>query len=439
MSTQNNSSIVKKILLFSLPIIAGQIGQMLFGIGDVLVASRFSNLAVASIGVASGIFAPFLVGGIAVLLCTGPLASQNKGSGKNDSKLLFNAYVVSFILSVFLTLAIFLAPYYVIYFDLTPELVPHVIDYLQITSFSILPALLYQATKDYLQAQGRVYAPNIIIIVFNIVNVFLNYAFMFGLFGYEGFGIKGAAIATLICRYLMAFTILGYFFSVDKLHAVFDKELVKTIFKLGTPISITTLCEVLGFVTVTVIVGGISLVASAAQSIVVNITSLTFMIPLGLGSAVSVLIGEEYGKKSLEGIKATTNGALILALINQLFFALIYLLIPTYIISLATQDPEITAYASALLLWIGLFQIPDGLQVVLSGVLRGLNETKFPMVLGVFAYWIVGIPIGYYFAFSQKMEASGLWLGLAIALTLMSILLGFFYLNRLKKLHRLLA
>lgn len=439
MNTQNNLSMIKKILLFSLPIIAGQIGQMLFGIGDVLVASRYSNLAVASIGVASGIFAPFLVGGIGVLLCTGPLASQNKGSGHNDSKLLFNAYIVSLIIAIFMTIAIYLAPYYVVLFNLTPELVPNVIDYLQITSFSILPALLYQATKDYLQAQGRVYAPNIIIIVFNVVNVFLNYIFMFGIAGYEGFGIKGAAIATLVCRYLMAFTIFGYFISVDKLHIAVDKKIIKTIFKLGTPISVTMLCEVLGFVTVTVIVGGISLVASAAQSIVVNITSLTFMIPLGLGSAVSVLIGEEYGKKSLEGIKATANGALILTLINQVFFALMYLLIPTYIISLATTDAEVMAYAATLLLWVGFFQIPDGLQVVLSGVLRGLNETKFPMVLGLFAYWVVGIPVGYYFAFPKKMEASGLWLGLAIALTVMSILLGFFYINRLKKLRRLLA
>ena len=262
---------------------------------------------------------------------------------------------------------------------------------------------------------------------------------MFGIAGYEGFGIKGAAIATLVCRYLMAFTIFGYFISVDKLHMVVDKKIIKTIFKLGTPISVTTLCEVLGFVTVTVIVGGISLVASAAQSIVVNITSLTFMIPLGLGSAVSVLVGEEFGKKSLSGIKATTKGALILTLINQIFFALMYLLIPTYIISLATTDTEVMAYAATLLLWVGFFQIPDGLQVVLSGVLRGLNETKFPMILGLFAYWIVGIPVGYYFAFPKKMEASGLWLGLAIALTVMSILLGFFYMNRLKKLRRLLA
>lgn len=438
MTNTENPRSIKNIFLFSLPIIAGQVGQMLFGVGDVLVASRYSSLAVGSIGVAATIFAPFLVSAIGVLLCTGPLASQIKGSGQKDPSFLFNAYIVSFILSVLMAIALFLSPYYVVLFKLTPEITPYVIEYLQWTAISIFPALIFQATKDYLQAYNKTYIPNAIILFFNILNVAFNYILMFGYGSFEGFGIKGAAIATLCCRYLMGIVIFIYMKSAVEFEAKLNATTIKQIFKIGFPISVTLLCEVLVFSTVTVLVGGISLVASAAQSIVINITSLTFMIPLGLGSAVSVLIGEEFGKKSLHGIKELTKNAMVLTVVNQMFFAFLYLTIPVYIISVASHDQDVILYASALLLWVGLFQIPDGIQVVLSGVLRGLNETKAPMFLGLIAYWLVGLPIGYYFAFNEGLEARGLWIGLALGLFMMCIFLIGFYFNRIKKLHRLM-
>ena len=438
MKKSENPKSIKNIFLFSLPIIAGQIGQMLFGVGDVLVASRYSSLAVGSIGLASMIFAPFLVSAIGLLLCTGPLASQIKGSGQKDSTFLFNAYVVAFIISAIMSFALFLSPYYVVLFKLTPEITPYVIEYLQWTAISIFPAILFQATKDYLQAFNKIYIPNTIILVFNLLNVGLNYVLMFGFGEFQGYGIKGAAIATLICRYLMGVTIFIYMKSCVEFEMKINTQTIKQIFKVGFPISISTLCEVLVFSTVTVLVGGISLVASAAQSIVINITSLTFMIPLGLGSAVSVLVGAEFGKKSLSGIKELTKNAMILTVFNQCFFAMLYLTIPVYIISIATNDLDVVLYASALLFWVGLFQIPDGIQVVLSGVLRGLNETKAPMFLGLIAYWLVGLPIGYYFAFNEGLEARGLWIGLALGLFMMCIFLIGFYFNRIKKLHRLM-
>lgn len=439
MSLIKNLSNAKKILFFSLPIIAGQIGQMLFGIGDVLVASRFSNLAVGSIGVASTIFAPFLIAGMGVLLCTGPLASQAKGSGDHKPTLLFNAYCVSAVLSVALTLIMYFCEYYVYLFELTPELVPHVITYLKWTSFSIFPALIFQCTKDYLQAQGKIYMPNAIILIYNVINVGLNYVMMFGLFGFKGFGIEGAAIATLICRYMMGVTIFLYMKSKCEFQTTIDFSKIKEIFKLGIPISFTLLCEVLIFSVVTVLVGGINLIASAAQSIVVNITSLTFMIPLGLGSAISILVGTEFGKKSMIGITDLARGSLILVVINQMFFAAIYLVFPNQIIGLATADMQVITYGAGLLFWVGIFQIPDGLQVVLSGILRGLNETKAPMVLGLISYWVIGLPIGYYFAFTKALEARGLWMGLALGLSCMCVLLIIFYRNRIKKLHRLMS
>jgi MATE family multidrug resistance protein len=438
MTIKNQFTILKEIFIFSLPIITGQIGQMLFGIGDIFVASRYSSLAVASVGVAAMIFAPLLMIGLGLLMCTGPLASQIKGEGKNDPTLLFNAYLVSSFMGIFLCAILLFSPYYISTFKLTPEIVPHVIDFLQWTSVSLFPAFIFQATKEYLQAQGKTYVPNGIIIFYNIVNLGLNFLFMFGLGSFEGYGIKGAAIATTVCRTLMALTIFFYMKSVCEFQMKKNNETIRTILRLGLPISFTILCEVLIFAVVTVLVGGMSLVAAAAQSLVINLTSLTFMVPLALGSAVSVLVGEQFGKQSLQGIIGYSLGALTLAFIIQTFFALLYLSIPEYVIGVATSDQAVIVYGASLLFWVGIFQIPDGLQVVLSGIMRGLNETKIPMILGFFSYWIIGLPVGSYLAYQQGYEARGLWMGLAIGLTCMCILLLIFYRSRIKKLRLLI-
>lgn len=436
MSLSKNITTAKEIFIFSIPIIAGQIGQMLFGVGDVMVAGRYSSLAVASIGVAATIFAPFLILGIGVLLCTGPLASQLKGEGKKDPALLFNAYYVSFFISLILSTILYFADFYIGYFKLTPEITPHVITFLQITSISLFPAFIFQATKDYLQAQGNTFAPNIIILVFNVINVLLNIFFMFGYGSFAGFGIKGAAIATCICRFLMAITVFIYMKRVTEFKIEQNTQTIKKILKLGSPIAFALLCEVLIFSVVTVLVGGMSLVAGAAQSLVINITSLTFMVPLALGSSISVLIGEQFGKKSLSGIIRYSTGSITLVLFLQILFALIYLLIPNQVMAIATVDRDVILYGSALLFWVGIFQIPDGVQVVLSGVMRGLNETKVPMMLGLISYWMIGLPIGVFLAYQRGLEARGLWIGLAIGLTCMCILLMIFYQNRIKKLRR---
>ncbi|MDO9182700.1 MAG: MATE family efflux transporter, partial [Bacteriovorax sp.] len=216
-------------------------------------------------------------------------------------------------------------------------------------------------------------------------------------------------------------------------------DTLKKIFKLGLPVSFTILCEVLVFTTVTVLVGKMSLIASASQSLVINLTSLTFMVPLALGSSAAVLVGEQLGKKSLHGILKYSLGSLFLALFIQIFFATLYLTIPEKLLGIANNDPAIIAYASALLFWVGLFQIPDGLQVVLSGVLRGLHVTKTPMILGFISYWVIGLPIGCYLTYKRSLEASGLWMGLAIGLLCMCILLIILYKNKIKTLRLALS
>ena len=408
---------------------------MLFGVGDIVVAGHYSSLAVSSIGVAAAIFAPFLLIGIGLLLCTGPIASEIKGEGRVDKTLLFNAYLSASLISLVVMSGLYLVASNIHWLGLNPEIAPTVSLYLKWTTLSIWPALLFQATKEYLQAEGKNYFSNGLILFFNLVNVALCAVFMFGWGPIPNMGVLGAALVTSFCRFSMALVIFWYMKKVCPFEMKKNSETIKKIFKLGLPISFTVLCEVLVFSTVTVLVGKMSLVASASQSLAINITSLTFMVPLAIGSAVSVLVGEQLGKKSIEGILKYSLGSMALAVLIQLFFATLYLTIPEKLLGVASSDQQLIVYASALLFWVGLFQIPDGLPVVLSGVMRGLQETKIPMILGFISYWIIGLPIGCYFTYRKGLEARGLWMGLALGLLCMCCLLILLYKNKIKKLR----
>jgi len=369
-----------------------------------------------------------------LLLCTGPLASEQKGRGVTDNSLLFNSFVIASVSSLVLISALYLFAYNIRWLGLNPEIEDSVALYLKWTALSLWPALLFQSTKEYLQAYGKTFYPNALIIFFNVINVLLCYVFMFGKGPVPEMGVKGAAIVTSLCRLFMAIILFYYLKKVLPYEKHFNKQTIKRMFKLGLPISFSVLCEVLVFSTVTVLVGKMSLTASASQGLVINITSLTFMVPLAIGSAVSVLVSEQLGKKSLDGIIRYSLGSLALALIIQIVFAAMYLSVPQLILGLASSDQTIIVYASALLFWVGLFQIPDGIQVVLAGVMRGLHETKLPMLLGLISYWVIGLPIGCYFTYTKNLEARGLWMGLAIGLSSMCVLLLFLY---KKKIHQL--
>ncbi len=205
-----NLKLLKEIFLFSLPIITGQIGQMLFGVGDIIVAGHFSTSAVSAIGVAAAIFSPFLMIGIGILLCIGPLASEIKGQGRKDPSLLFNSIVVAIISSVVVILALLFLVFHINWLKLNSEIEASVALYLRWTILSILPALIFQAMKEYLQGEGKIIIPNAIIILFNLINIILCYIFLFGWGPIPSLGIFGAALVASFCRIMMALILFFY-------------------------------------------------------------------------------------------------------------------------------------------------------------------------------------------------------------------------------------
>tara|TARA_R110002072_G_scaffold64203_3_gene159471 strand:- start:81543 stop:82850 length:1308 start_codon:yes stop_codon:yes gene_type:complete len=428
----------KELLIFSLPIIAGQVGQTLFSIGDIIVAGHYSKEMASALGIASMILVPFIMFGLGLTFAIGPIISKKRGAKESTEGILWTSICSSFLISVIVIISLFIFIYFIDYINFPANIGAQIKSYLIITSPSVLFALVFQAYKEYLQSFHDTLFANITILIFNIINVLLNIMLVFGVGIIPELGIIGAAYATLISRLLMAVVLAIYTHLKHTEKNTFNIKIFKDIFTIGIPISTATLLEVLAFTTVTVIVGKMGIITSAAHNIVLNFSSMTFMVPLGLASAVSVKIAHSLGENNYSELHEYTKASLFISVSFMTITAFIYSFFPAYVMKLGTSDQQVINYGVGLLFYVALFQIPDGLQVTLWGVLRGMQTTKWPMILGFIANWVISLPLGIYLAFKLNMEAAGLWAGLALGLSLMSVGLSIIYYRKLKNLKELI-
>tara|TARA_R110000868_G_scaffold202649_1_gene450339 strand:- start:5437 stop:6729 length:1293 start_codon:yes stop_codon:yes gene_type:complete len=423
---------IKELITFAFPIVAGQMGQMMFGVGDIMVAGRYSNDVLAALGTATGIMAPFLMVGLGVSYAIGPIVAKYRGEDIDKPEAVFTAQALGAIVSIFLYGLLLLLTMRLDIFGLNPAIEPLVAQYLRVAGISILPMLLFQVYKEYLQAFDRTVYSNGLVLAFNVVNVILNTVMMFGLFGVPEMGINGAAWATVISRTLMAIVLFVHTNKFRRFSNKLDKSLLSEFLLLGLPIGFSTLLEVLSFSTVTVLIGGMDILTSASHNVVLNLASLSFMIPLGVSSAVSVKVGQAFGAKDQKGIMTWSYSALATVGTIMFFTAAMYTLIPGVLLAFFTDDASVIAFSAKMLVFVALFQIPDGLQVTLYGILRGIGITRLPMLFAFISNWMIGIPAGHWLATSGGMGASGYWAGLAIGLSVMCLFLGTLFFKKIK-------
>ena len=416
------------------PIILGQLGQMLITAGDVYVAGLYSTNSVAAIGVAGGIINPFLLFGIGLMMGISPFMAYLRGKGQNVENQLSSVLFYSFSIGIFFSLLMFFTSDYVELFGVVEELVKPIRTYIKIVAWSFPFAILFQAVKEFLQAKEKVMVPNIISISSVFINVGLNFVLVFGFAGVGGIGEIGLAYASLSIRVLMLICILVYLIKSHVLEKVSIK-IVTDLFKFNFPIGFLFFIEVLAFCTVTVLSGKFGVIDAAANNLIITFASISFMVPLSLASASSVKVGHSYGEQNLEKVNGYIKASLSLGGLYILFSMSMFLLFPKYLLAVSTNDPAVIELGVKLFFIVALFQVADVLQVILTGILRGLGVTKLPSFLVFLGYWLIGIPTGSYLAFNLDMRTQGLWWGLATALTVGSLFLfGLFFIKYLPKL-----
>lgn len=434
MITLTKKVALKELLLFSIPIIAGHVGIMLIGTGDMMIAGRYSRECLAAIGLAISIANPVMMLGLGVQFAISPLLAQKRGAGKSVDEYFWTTIALSLFVGIIATILTYLSVNVIPYLGYSDNLNTIIRDYLIILAPSMIVLCLYQGVKEFFQAQEKTIAPNVIALVSAGINVAVNYAFVFGKFGMPELREPGLAWASLVLRTFMGgalfLTGIRFWRTAWKIDFGFCKE----VFKIGGPISIAIFFEVMAFCSVTLFVGKFAEIQTAANNIVLNYASLAFMIPMSIASAVGVKVGHAYGENNPANIRTYSIVSLMAAVSFTGFMGLITYNFPDHILIAYSEDADVLHWGRKLLFWVACFQLFDGAQVTLAGILRGLSLTRASSA-GIFVgYWVIGIPLGYYLGFYKGLEAQGFWMGLALSLALVAVMLGWLLLRKMREL-----
>ncbi len=427
----------KELINLSIPIILGNVGNILIGAGNVIVAGRHSTLTLAAISVATAIFMTFMIAGVGFLASVSPVIANLRGAKKPCK----NLFVVTIQFSLLIGLVIFVLTWLVAalvpYIHLAENMAPLVIEYLQITSFSLFGLFVFVACKEFLQAYEIVIFPNVISIVSIFVNVILSVILVFGCGIIPSLGVKGLAIAALIVRTLEGVILFFYCKNFLKSCAKNTKAYIKDLLKTGWPISVALFSEFLGFNITAVLVGKFSALFSATHNVIVTMTSITYMIPLSISNAMAIKVGFANGEKCMKDIIKYTSYGTVLIIGFMLACVVLYAAIPEPLMHIFTNDPEVIKAGIPVILLVVCFVLFDGIQCAASGALKGLKKTKAIMITMLCSYFLFGIPIGCILAYKYHIVLTGFWTGLAIALFVASIISTTFLILSIRKLKKL--
>ncbi len=421
----------RKTLALAAPIIAGQLGQMLMGWADTLMVGRLGVTALAACAFANTILAVALVFGFGVMSSVTVRASQAFGGNRGTSGVYRAGLALGGALGVFLCAAIFSLIPVLPALGQPREVNQAVIGFLVLTGISVVPVMLFTGAKDFAEALAHPWPPFWIVLGGVALNVALNFVFIFGHLGAPVLGLTGAGLATLVARVASLAGLLVWIHRSTFIHphlARFAGERslvreVRDLLRIGLPAGGQYLAEVGAFATASLMMGWIGVDALAAHQIAITCAATTFMVPLGLGMAVAVRVGQAFGAGNLALVRPITFGGIAMALTVMAGTALGFTIFSRPLAGLFVTDPAVLPLAASLLVIAGIFQIVDGTQIVALNALRGLADVHVPMGLGVVSYWVVALPVAYGLAFHTTAGPAGIWAGLASGLLVASLAL----------------
>lgn len=424
---------LKETAILTLPISLGQLGHIMLGVIDNIMIGKVGYAPLAAASLVNGLFFLIIAFGLGMTFASTPLIAIAKGEGnyKKCGTILTNSVMVNFLFSFLLIAVMYSLSYLIPYLNQPKEVVEEAIPYLRVLTISIIPFMLFQCYRQFLDGLSLPKPPMIISVTANFLNAFLNWVLIFGNLGFEPLGLFGAGIATTITRFLMAGSIIYFVMNANSLKDYNSKftlkakelQVIKKLLDIGVPTGFQFFLEVACFAFATVMIGWIGTKQLAAHQIALNLASVTYMVILGISAAGTIRVSNWVGKRNMKEIRYAGFTALSMATIVMFIFALIFIVFRNTLPYIYNNDFEVVKYASILLIIAGLFQIFDGLQATGLGVLRGLTDVKIPLIISVIAYWLIAIPISYILGFTYKLGLYGIWVGLLVGLLILALLL----------------
>lgn len=423
------AALAKDLLTLATPIALGFVGTNLMALVDTAMVRPLGPSAVGGVGLGGAIYGFVYLAGIGLLLGVDRVAAVGLGAGRRDdvARALVGGVTLALAAGIPLALLLRLVAGHIDVFGVSPELVPVASSFLRTLAPAIIPALVFTAARQALQALDDTTTATAILFAANGVNAVADLAFVRGHFGVTPLGAAGAGLATLISQSFMALCLLAWCarkgLELRRVGLRADPETLRELLRLGLPASAHLLLEVGSFSLVAVLAARINTVSAAAHQVVIQVASFTFMVPLGLSLAGSVRVGHSFGREDLPLARRYGEVTVALGAAFMLASGVTLTLAWRPILGTFAEDPAVLSLARTMLGVAALFQLFDGMQVTLSGVLRGAGDARSSMVANLMGHWGIGVPVGCALAFGAGLGVVGLWVGLAVGLGSVAMIL----------------
>ena len=419
---------VRSMTKLAVPVVLAEIGWFAMSLVDTVMVGPLGPAAIGAVGTGSILFMTLMVFGFGTLLALDTFVSQSFGAGRIDEchRWLFAGLQLAVLLSVALMGASAAGLAMLPRVGFHPDLLGELIAYTRPLMWSAPPLLAYVVFRRYLQAMNIVRPVMLALVAANLMNLIGNWVLIYGNLGMPALGVVGSAYATVASRVVLALSLFGIIVYSERgnssgLHDVpfvWQGDRVRRLFQLGWPAALQITLEVGVFAAASALAARIGPLASAANQVVLNIAGFIFMIPYGLGSAAAVRVGQAIGRRDAAGVRRAGWAALGLASVVMSHAAVLFVTVPAALIGVYSTDATVIEVGIVLLFICSVFQLFDGLQTVATGALRGLGDTRTPMMLNLVGHWAIGLPIGYVLCFNRGWGVAGLWAGLSVGLIL---------------------
>jgi len=425
MTIQNH---LKTNWLLAYPVMLSMLGQVMTGVADSVMVGWTGATPLAAASFANIFFSIPLFFGVGVSYAITPLVAEAHGAGddKKISDVLRNGSIINLVIGIFLVGLIFSIQPLTHSMNQPTDVVDLALPYLSIVAVSIIPTMIFQTYRQFAEGLHSTRMAMVIVIGSNLLNIFLNYLLIFGKFGFPELGLNGAGWATLISRIVMGAGMMLYVYYGERFEKFregflighYSKQLINRMLHIGIPAGTQFIFEAGAFGFSAIMMGWFGTAALAAHQIALNLATISYMTTSGLGAAAAIRVGTYLGRKDKPQLRRAGFTLISMGLVLMTAWGILFIAGRYYLPTLYIEDIRVISITSTLLIIAGFFQLSDGIQVVCAGALRGLQDVKVPSLLIFVAYWIIALPVGYWFAFPLEMGPEGIWYGLLIGLTI---------------------
>lgn len=423
-------------LKLALPVVLTQLGQILVQLADNIMVGRYGGddptpLAATSFG--GTVFFILFIAAIGIALGLTPLVGElyAQGDREKSSEYLQTGAIFYTLLGLLICAVQLMIVPLMYHLGQPVEVVDMAIPYYSLLAFSMIPVMIFSTFKQFLEGVGNTVVEMVVVVLCNLVNIMLNWVFIYGHFGFEEMGATGAGLATLVSRICMPIMIIGFFLYSKRYRPYlngftrfrFRRETVRSLLRMGLPISLQMFLESSAFVGTSIMMGWLGKTAISANQIAMTMGNCAFMIVLSIGAATTIRISHTYGERNFGELSLAAKASYHLVIAWNAIMATLFISLKNIIPTFFTSNPEVIEMASTLLIYISLYQLADGIQNVSVGILRGVQDVKIIMPIAFLSYIVFNLPVGYLLGFTWGMGPQGLLLGFTVGLTTAAVLL----------------